>query len=57
MPGVTGLTQDGNHIHFAVDPDNLDAAIVALGAAGLDSLLSEPPTLEQLFLAKYEGAK
>ena len=55
MPGVTGLTREGNRIHFAVDPDNLDTAIVALGAAGLDSLLSEPPSLEQLFLSKYEG--
>jgi len=57
MPGVTGLTRDGNHLHFNVDPDNLDTAIVAIGAAGLESLVSEPPTLEQLFLAKYEGAK
>ncbi len=55
MPGVTGLTREGNRIRFAVDPDNLDTAIVALGAAGLDSLLSEPPSLEQLFLSKYEG--
>jgi ABC-2 type transport system ATP-binding protein len=55
MPGVTGLTRDGNHVQFSVDADNLDAAIVAIGAAGLESLVSEPPTLEQLFLSKYEG--
>jgi ABC-2 type transport system ATP-binding protein len=52
MPGVTGLTRDGNHVTFSVDPDNLDTAIVAIGAAGLDSLVSEPPTLEQLFLSQ-----
>jgi len=55
MAGVTGLTRDGNHVRFSVDPDNLDEAIVAIGAAGLDSLVSEPPSLEQLFLSKYEG--
>jgi ABC-2 type transport system ATP-binding protein len=57
MAGVTGLTREGNHVRFNVDPDNLDQAIGAIGAAGLDSLVSEPPTLEQLFLSKYEGAK
>jgi len=56
MPGVTGLTRDGNHVQFSVDADHLDAAIVAIGAAGVDSLVSEPPTLEQLFRSKYEGA-
>jgi ABC-2 type transport system ATP-binding protein len=55
MPGVTGLTRNGSHVQFSVDADNLDAAIVAIGAAGLESLVSEPPTLEQLFLSKYEG--
>jgi ABC-2 type transport system ATP-binding protein len=55
MPGVTGLTCEGNQVRFSVDAKNLDAAVVAIGAAGLDALVSEPPTLEQLFLSKYEG--
>ncbi len=55
MVGVTGLTHDGNRVSFSVDAENLDKAIVAIGAAGLESLVSEPPTLEQLFLSKYSG--
>jgi len=55
MAGVTGLTREGNQVRFSVDAENLDKAIVAIGAAGLDSLVSEPPTLERLFLSKYEG--
>ena len=55
MAGVTGLTREGNQVRFSVDAENLDKAIVAIGAAGLDSLVSEPPSLEQLFLSNYEG--
>jgi ABC-2 type transport system ATP-binding protein len=55
MAGVTDLTREGNQVRFSVDAENLDKAIVAIGAAGLDSLVSEPPSLEELFLSKYEG--
>ncbi|HMC03174.1 MAG TPA: ABC transporter ATP-binding protein, partial [Cellulomonadaceae bacterium] len=55
MAGVTGLTIEGNQVRFSVNAENLDKAIVTIGAAGLDSLVSEPPSLEQLFLSKYEG--
>ena len=54
MPGVTGLSQEGRRIRFSVDADHLAAAVAALSAAGLDSLVSEPPSLEQLFLSKYQ---
>jgi ABC-2 type transport system ATP-binding protein len=55
LSGVTDLTRDGSLVRFSVDADHLDAAIAAVGSAGLDSLVSEPPTLEQLFLSKYES--
>ena len=54
MPGVTGLTQEGARVRFSVDADHLAGAIAALSAAGLDSLVSETPSLEQLFLSKYQ---
>lgn len=50
---VSNLRQDGNQVSFTVDPASLDAAVARLSAAGLTSLISEPPTLEQLFLSKY----
>jgi ABC-2 type transport system ATP-binding protein len=55
MPGITNLTRDGSLVRFSVDADNLDAAVAAVAVAGVDSLVSEPPTLEELFLSKYEG--
>ncbi|MGV8848262.1 MAG: ABC transporter ATP-binding protein [Propionibacteriaceae bacterium] len=55
LPGVTGLVREGNQVTFSVDAANLNAAITALGAVGVDSLISEPASLEQLFLSKYES--
>ncbi|HET7724101.1 MAG TPA: ABC transporter ATP-binding protein [Propionibacteriaceae bacterium] len=54
IPGVTDLVREGSMVRFSVDGDHLDAAVTAVAAAGVDSLVSEPPSLEQLFLSKYE---
>ncbi|MEV7783291.1 ABC transporter ATP-binding protein [Kitasatospora sp. NPDC088351] len=53
LPGVHGVRTDGNRVHFAVDGARLDAAVQRLGAAGLRSLVSHPPTLEELMLRHY----
>ncbi|WP_316525829.1 ABC transporter ATP-binding protein [Kitasatospora brasiliensis] len=53
MPGVHGLHTEGNQVHFTVDGTQLDAAVRALSAAGLRSLVSHPPTLEELMLRHY----
>jgi ABC-2 type transport system ATP-binding protein len=52
-PGVHGLHIDGPHVHFDVDAAHLPGAIRALGDAGVRSLESSPPTLEELFLRHY----
>jgi ABC-2 type transport system ATP-binding protein len=44
--------QDGR-VSFDVDADHLDEAIRVLSAAGIRSLVSHPPTLEELFLGQY----
>ncbi|CEI25230.1 Protein of unknown function [Propionibacterium freudenreichii] len=36
-----------------VDAAHLDQAITVLTRAGIISLVSEPPSLEELFLSKY----
>jgi ABC-2 type transport system ATP-binding protein len=36
-----------------VDADGLDGLLQALAAAGVDSLTTQPPSLEQLFLQHY----
>jgi ABC-2 type transport system ATP-binding protein len=53
LPGVHGLEVDGNRIRFDVDAGSLDVAIRQLSASGLRSLVSHPPTLEELFLRHY----
>ncbi len=56
LDGVHGLEQVDGHVSFEVDPDALDAAVGLLHHAGLVSLSSTPPTLEQLFLEHYTAA-
>ena len=53
VAGVHGFTIDGAQVHFHVDNDHLDAVVRRLGEFGLRSLVSHPPTLEELFLRHY----
>jgi ABC-2 type transport system ATP-binding protein len=54
LKGVHDLDIQGTKVRFAVDPDALDGAMRALASAGLLSLASQPPTLEELFKRHYE---
>jgi len=51
--GVHGLRSDDGRVQFDVDTDALDDAVARLVGAGLVSLASHPPTLEELFLRHY----
>ena len=53
LAGVHGLEIDGNHVRFEVDTDHLDVAVRRLGELAVRSLVSHPPTLEELFLRHY----
>ncbi len=53
LPGVHELEVDGSRVRFDVDNDRLDAAVRRLGELGVRSLVSHPPTLEELFLRYY----
>jgi ABC-2 type transport system ATP-binding protein len=53
LAGVHGLEIDGTHVRFDVDTDHLDSAVRRLGELGVRSLVSHPPTLEELFLRHY----
>jgi ABC-2 type transport system ATP-binding protein len=55
VEGVSGVEIDGARVRFRVTPDALDGAVSALAAAGLDSLVVSPPSLEDLFLELYSG--
>jgi ABC-2 type transport system ATP-binding protein len=52
-PGVHHLQTVHGRVSFDVDSHHLDGAIRQLTDAGLRSLASAPPTLEELFLRQY----
>lgn len=53
LPGVHGLQIRDSQVRFDVDSDNLDAVVRRLSELGVTSLVSHPPTLEELFLRHY----
>src|SRR4051812_40539647 len=50
IAGVHDVRVDGQVVTCSVDPDGMAAVLAALTAAGVQSLTSTPPTLEELFL-------
>ena len=59
LPGVhdvsvRGTHVPGTHVHFTVDAAALESALRQLAGAGVRSLISRPPTLEELFLRHYQ---
>jgi ABC-2 type transport system ATP-binding protein len=55
-PGVHGLTTEGDQVRFDVDTAALEPVLRQLVDLGVKSLVSQPPTLEELFLRHYERA-
>ncbi|MFC4950337.1 ATP-binding cassette domain-containing protein [Pseudonocardia sp. GCM10023141] len=56
LAGVRDLEVAGNRVTCRVDAEHLDALLRALTAVGVRSLVSRPPSLEELFLAHYSAA-
>jgi len=54
LPGVHDLTVDGHRVKLQVDTAELDSVMRQLSTLGVRSLVSQPPTLEELFLRHYE---
>jgi len=54
LAGVRVVDADPDRTHLEVEADALDQVMPRLSAAGLVSLVSTPPTLEQLFLQHYD---
>lgn len=53
LHGIHGLVVEGQRTYFEVDTPDLGAALAKLGEFGIESLTSQPPTLEELFLRHY----
>jgi ABC-2 type transport system ATP-binding protein len=54
LPGVHDLRVEGNRVRCQVDATGLDGLLRYLTPFGVRSLISQPPTLEDLFLRHYE---
>jgi len=54
IPGVGDVHYRGTVLHAQVDSASLGELIQTLGVAGVRSLISQPPTLEELFLRHYD---
>jgi ABC-2 type transport system ATP-binding protein len=55
IKGVEDISINGNTLHAQVDSDSLGELIRVLGDTGVRSLVSQPPTLEELFLRHYKN--
>ena len=54
LKGVADFSIDGSTVRAQVDSESLGEVIRILGDAGVRSLVSQPPTLEDLFLRHYD---
>ncbi len=57
LPGLHNLEVDGTRVRCQVDADTLDALLRQLTGVGVRSLVSQPPTLEELFLRHYQAGQ
>lgn len=53
LPGVHDVTIDVTRVRFSVDGQHLDGVLRELNEYGVRSLISHPPTLEELMLRHY----
>ncbi len=56
IKGVEDISVEGNTLHAQVDSEGLAELVRVLSDAGVRSLVSQPPTLEELFLRHYNTA-
>jgi ABC-2 type transport system ATP-binding protein len=56
VPGVHNLTVRDNQVSFDIDTAAIDGALRHLTTVGVRGLVSQPPTLEELFLRHYGQA-
>ncbi|HEY7043658.1 MAG TPA: ABC transporter ATP-binding protein [Nocardioidaceae bacterium] len=53
LPGIRNTAWTDHRVTFDVDSEHLDGAVRHLSSLGVRSLVSHPPTLEELFLRAY----
>jgi ABC-2 type transport system ATP-binding protein len=53
VPGVAHVAREDSRVSFDVDTDHIDEAMDYLAPLKITSLVSHPPTLEELFLRQF----
>ena len=53
-PGIHDVRMEGLDLRCSVDAEHLGALVGVLGYRGVTGLTVQPPTLEELFLARYQ---
>ena len=53
LEGVHDLTVDGENVKFSVDSEKIDSVLKYISQFQVNSLISNPPTLEELFIRYY----
>lgn len=56
VPGVHDAVVDGHRVSMQVDAGQMGEVMAVLSAAGVETLTSAPPTLDELFVRHYETA-
>ncbi len=54
-PGIHDLTVDGNRLTAEVDGEQVGDVMTRLAEAGVESIVAQPPTLEQMLLRHYQS--
>lgn len=54
LPGVHGFRSHDHRVDFEVDSDHVGEVLAAMTPLGVRSLISQPPTLEELFMRHYQ---
>jgi ABC-2 type transport system ATP-binding protein len=57
VPGVHDLRLHDHRVEFEVDSDRLAEVVAILAPLGVRSLVSHPPTLEELFMRHYQDGE
>ncbi|MGQ0849991.1 MAG: ABC transporter ATP-binding protein [Actinomycetota bacterium] len=57
LPGVYAVRLVDHRVEFEVDSENLGDVVRALGTLDVRSLISRPPTLEELFMRHYQDVE
>ncbi len=55
LPGMHEFKSEGRYAEFEVEPEYLNNVLTHLSQLQVESIISHPPTLEEMFMGHYKG--